>query len=88
MFGVDTSELLVVAVVALLFIGPKELPQVMMRVGRWIGQDWLVEKGLSAGERVIVDGVVKARPGSPVRIADPNAAPAAAPGAAPAPTGH
>ena len=38
MFGVDTSELLVVAVVALLFIGPKELPQVMMKVGRWIGQ--------------------------------------------------
>jgi sec-independent protein translocase protein TatB len=38
MFGVDTSELLVVAVVALLFIGPKELPQVMMRVGCWIGQ--------------------------------------------------
>src|SRR4029453_12734884 len=37
MFGVDTSELLVVAVVALLFIGPKELPQVMMKVGRWIG---------------------------------------------------
>jgi len=38
MFGVDTSELLVVAVLALLFIGPKELPRVMMKVGRWIGQ--------------------------------------------------
>src|SRR4030095_7276201 len=38
MFGVDTSELLVVAVVALLFIGPKELPRVMMKVGRWVGQ--------------------------------------------------
>ena len=38
MFGVDTSELLVVAVVALLFIGPKELPRVMMQVGRWIGK--------------------------------------------------
>jgi sec-independent protein translocase protein TatB len=38
MFGVDTSELLVVAVVALLFIGPKELPRVMMQIGRWIGQ--------------------------------------------------
>jgi sec-independent protein translocase protein TatB len=38
MFGVDTSELLVVAIVALLFIGPKELPRVMMKVGRWIGQ--------------------------------------------------
>ncbi|MCL6699385.1 Sec-independent protein translocase protein TatB [Sphingomonas sp. NSE70-1] len=38
MFGVDTSELLVVAVVALLFIGPKELPRVMMMVGRWVGK--------------------------------------------------
>ena len=38
MFGVDTSELLVVAVVALLFIGPKELPRVMMQVGRWVGK--------------------------------------------------
>ena len=38
MFGVDTSELLVVAVVALLFIGPKELPRVMMQIGRWIGK--------------------------------------------------
>ena len=38
MFGVDTSELLVVAVVALLFIGPKDLPRVMMTVGRWVGR--------------------------------------------------
>ena len=38
MFGVDTSELLVVAVVALLVIGPKELPRVMMTIGRWIGR--------------------------------------------------
>ncbi len=38
MFGVDTSELIVVAVVALLFIGPKELPRAMMTVGRWIGR--------------------------------------------------
>jgi sec-independent protein translocase protein TatB len=37
MFGIDASELLVVAVVALLFIGPKELPRVMMMIGRWIG---------------------------------------------------
>ena len=38
MFGVDTSELIVVAVLALLFIGPKELPAVMMKVGRMIGR--------------------------------------------------
>ena len=38
MFGVDTSELLIVAVLALLFIGPKDLPRTMMMVGRWIGK--------------------------------------------------
>ena len=38
MFGVDTSELLVVAVIALLFIGPKDLPRVMLQVGRWVGR--------------------------------------------------
>lgn len=38
MFGVDTSEFLVVAVIALLFIGPKDLPRVMMQAGRWIGK--------------------------------------------------
>ena len=38
MFGVDSSELLIVAVIALLFIGPKDLPQVMLKVGRWVGK--------------------------------------------------
>ena len=38
MFGVDTSELLIVAVLALIFIGPKELPHVMLKVGRFIGK--------------------------------------------------
>ena len=38
MFGVDTSELLIVAVLALLVIGPKELPTAMRTVGRWVGK--------------------------------------------------
>jgi sec-independent protein translocase protein TatB len=38
MFGVDTTELLIVAVLALLFIGPKELPAAMRTVGRWVGK--------------------------------------------------
>ena len=38
MFGVDSSELLIVAVLALLFIGPKDLPRVMLQIGRWIGK--------------------------------------------------
>jgi sec-independent protein translocase protein TatB len=38
MFGVDTSELFLVAVVALVFIGPKDLPKVMRVVGQWVGK--------------------------------------------------
>ena len=38
MFGVDTSELLLIAVIALVFIGPKDLPKAMRTVGRWVGK--------------------------------------------------
>ena len=38
MFGIDSSELLVIAVVALLVIGPKDLPRVMRTVGYWVGR--------------------------------------------------
>ena len=38
MFGVDTSELVILAVLALIFIGPKDLPQTLRTVGRWVGQ--------------------------------------------------
>ena len=38
MFGVDTSEIILVAVLALIFIGPKDLPNALRTVGKWIGQ--------------------------------------------------
>src|SRR5215218_3885889 len=38
MFGVDTSELLLIAIVALVFIGPKDLPRAMRTAGRWVGK--------------------------------------------------
>jgi sec-independent protein translocase protein TatB len=38
MFGVDTSELLLIAVIALIFIGPKDLPRAMRTVGHWVGK--------------------------------------------------
>src|SRR5438128_4823128 len=38
MFGVDSSELLIVALVALVVIGPKDLPRVMRVVGQWEGR--------------------------------------------------
>ena len=38
MFGVDTMELIIVAIAALIFIGPKDLPKVMATVGRFVGK--------------------------------------------------
>jgi sec-independent protein translocase protein TatB len=38
MIGIDTSHLIIVAILALLFIGPKELPAAMRTVGRWVSQ--------------------------------------------------
>src|SRR6185312_8950707 len=38
MFDIGWSELLVIAVVALIAIGPKELPGVLRMVGQWIGK--------------------------------------------------
>jgi membrane fusion protein (multidrug efflux system) len=57
-------------------------------LGEWVdapdGKDgnlWIVESGLKAGDRVIVDGVAKLRPGAPIML---GGAPAAAPpGSAP-----
>ncbi len=38
-----------------------------LEVERAIGDRWLVTKGLAPGERVIVDGLQKVRPGAPVK---------------------
>lgn len=41
--------------------------------GQWSGKLWIIDKGLSAGERVVVDGLQKAAPGRtvhPVPLAD------------------
>ncbi len=56
-----------------------------VKAKRTVGDQWLVSEGLKAGERVIVEGLQKIRPGAPVRIAAA-AAPAAA-AAAPAAAG-
>ena len=40
-----------------------------VQVGDWAGEEWIITGGLKAGDQVIVDGVVKARPGSLVKIA-------------------
>ena len=38
MFGIDSPELLVIAIVALVVIGPKELPGLLRSWGKWMAQ--------------------------------------------------
>jgi sec-independent protein translocase protein TatB len=49
MFGVDTTELLIIAVAALIFIGPKDLPRVMRTIGYWIGRARGMARHFTAG---------------------------------------
>jgi len=49
-----------------------------VKVSRAIGDKWLVEDGLAAGDRVIVEGLQKIRPGAPVQATEAGAAPPAA----------
>jgi membrane fusion protein (multidrug efflux system) len=48
-------------------------------VSRAIGDKWLVESGLAAGDRVIVEGLQKIRPGAAVQATEAGAPPAPAP---------
>lgn len=50
-----------------------------VEVGEWAGEDWIINKGIQAGDRVITEGLMKLGPGAPVRVADANAKPAAQP---------
>jgi membrane fusion protein (multidrug efflux system) len=50
---------------------------------RLVENDWVVESGLSGGERIVIDGVGKVRPGGQVRPVLASAAGTAAAGSAP-----
>jgi sec-independent protein translocase protein TatB len=49
MFGFDSAELAIIAVLALIFIGPKELPRVMRTVGYWVGRVRGMARHFTAG---------------------------------------
>ena len=51
-----------------------------IQVAEWRGKDWVVTGGLKAGDKVIVDNLMKLRPGAPV-APHPPAVPGSAPGA-------
>ena len=49
-----------------------------IKVVRTVGDNWLVSEGLKAGDRVILEGIQKARPGTLVKVVPFGSAPAAA----------
>jgi sec-independent protein translocase protein TatB len=49
MFDVGYSELLLIAIVALVVIGPKDLPRVMRTVGHWVGRAREMARHFRAG---------------------------------------
>jgi membrane fusion protein (multidrug efflux system) len=47
-----------------------KVEQRTIKVSETIGDKWLVESGLVAGDRVVVEGLQKIRPGGKVRVTD------------------
>jgi membrane fusion protein (multidrug efflux system) len=70
---------------ALVVDGEGKVALRQVKVSRAIGDKWLVEDGLVAGDRVIVEGLQKIRPGAPVQATEAGAAPAPTAAAAPSP---
>ncbi len=44
-----------------------------LTLDRAVGNQWLIASGLAAGDRVVIEGLQRLRPGTPVRIAAPAA---------------
>ena len=53
----------------------------VIKVARTVGESWLVSDGLKTGDRVILEGLQKARPGTPVKAVPFGSMPQAGPGA-------
>ncbi|EPY00815.1 efflux RND transporter periplasmic adaptor subunit [Magnetospirillum fulvum] len=48
-----------------------------VKVSQAVGDTWIVESGLAAGDQVVIEGLQKIRPGAEVRVAPAKTAPAA-----------
>ncbi len=55
MFDIAPTELLIVAVVALVVIGPKDLPNVMRTVGEWVAR----ARGMARHFRSGIDTMIR-----------------------------
>jgi len=48
-----------------------------IKVARTVGDNWLVSEGLNVGDRIILEGIQKARPGTQVKTVPFGSTPAA-----------
>ena len=55
MFDIGADELLLTAVVAIVVIGPKDLPRALRTAGRWIGKMRRMSNAFRAG----IDNVIR-----------------------------
>lgn len=61
--------------------GESKVEARIVKTAQSLGDKWVVTEGLAAGDRIIVDGLQKVRPGAQVQIQDGATAPTAAPAA-------
>jgi sec-independent protein translocase protein TatB len=54
-FGIDSGELLIIAVVALVVIGPRDLPRMMRTIGHWAGR----ARGMARHFRLGIDTMMR-----------------------------
>lgn len=54
MFNIDPSEMLVIVIVAIVVIGPKDLPLALRTAGRWIGKMRRVSNHFKAGLETMI----------------------------------
>jgi sec-independent protein translocase protein TatB len=55
MFGIDSSELLVIVIIAVIVIGPKDLPRALYKVGQIVGK----AQGMARHFRTGIDAMVR-----------------------------
>ncbi len=102
MFDVGASELLMIVIVAVVVIGPKDMPMALRTAGRWIGKMRKVSNHFRAGLDAMVreaeledmerkwreqnEAIMKASPQLPVMTAEDMQPPVALPAASPPPS--
>lgn len=67
MIDIAWSEFLLIALIALILIGPKELPAVLRNIGRWVGRARAFARDLSAQIDLENDSSLSTRDASPHR---------------------